>query len=65
MSSSSPNSLHSLTASQALQLLRSDTITAEEYARSLLERVQERDGTIKAWAFLGECTRWEIPFDKV
>jgi len=45
--------LYVLTASQALDLLKSNTITVEEYAHSLLDRVKERDGLIKAWAFLG------------
>jgi Asp-tRNA(Asn)/Glu-tRNA(Gln) amidotransferase A subunit family amidase len=40
------------TASQALDQLKNNVITVEEYARSLLDRVKERDGIIKAWAYL-------------
>ena len=48
-----PNRLYLLTASQALDLLKNNTITVEEYARSLLSRIKERDGIVKAWAYLG------------
>ncbi|KAH6853276.1 amidase signature domain-containing protein [Chaetomium sp. MPI-CAGE-AT-0009] len=40
------------TASQALDQLKNNVITVEEYARSLLDRVKERDDIIKAWAYL-------------
>ena len=40
--------LYLLTASQALDLLKNNTITAEDYARSLLSRIKERDGIVKA-----------------
>ncbi|CAI6337964.1 unnamed protein product [Periconia digitata] len=51
-STMSQQPLHTLTATQALNLLRNDTITVEEYARALLRRINERDDVVKAWAFL-------------
>lgn len=45
--------LFELTATEALQLLSNGTITVEEYARSLLGRIEERGDTVKAWAYLG------------
>ena len=42
-----------LTATQVLDLLKNNTITVEEYARSLLGRVKERDSIVRAWAYLG------------
>ncbi|KEZ42790.1 Biuret amidohydrolase [Scedosporium apiospermum] len=42
----------SLTAAQALGLLKDNTITVEEYALSLLDRIKERDSIVKAWAYL-------------
>ncbi|KAK4247278.1 amidase [Corynascus novoguineensis] len=47
-----PNPLYILTASQALDLLKNNTITVEEYARSLLCRIRERDDIVNAWAYL-------------
>ncbi|KAK5701677.1 hypothetical protein LTR97_004495 [Elasticomyces elasticus] len=44
--------LYSLTATQAVALFKSDSITVEEYARALLDRVRERDDIVKAWAYL-------------
>ncbi|KIK58244.1 hypothetical protein GYMLUDRAFT_45463 [Collybiopsis luxurians FD-317 M1] len=46
------HSLHRLTASKALQLIRTDQITVEEYARSLLKHVESRDSQVQAWACL-------------
>ncbi|KAG5750130.1 hypothetical protein H9Q70_007217 [Fusarium xylarioides] len=40
------------TATQALEYLKNDTISVEAYAQSLLDRIEERDRTIKAWAYL-------------
>lgn len=45
---------YALTATEALQLLSNGNITVEEYARSLLGRIKERDDTVKAWTYLGE-----------
>jgi len=44
--------LYRLTACQVRDLLTSSSITVEQFARSLLSRIMERDGTIKAWAYL-------------
>lgn len=46
-------SLHTLTASQVLELYRNDTITVEDYAQALLARVKARDGIVGAWTYLG------------
>ncbi|KAJ3537814.1 hypothetical protein NM208_g6163 [Fusarium decemcellulare] len=43
---------YKLTATQVLELLKNRTITGETYARSLLDRIKENDGTVKAWAYL-------------
>ncbi|KAK4188447.1 amidase [Podospora australis] len=47
-----PGPLYLLTAGQALELLQNNAITVEKYARSLLQRINERDGTVKAWVHL-------------
>lgn len=44
--------LHRLTATEILAKLSADSLTVEEYATSLLERVRERDQVVGAWAFL-------------
>lgn len=41
-----------LTAVQAAKQIRSNNLTVEDYARSILSRIEERDGTVKAWAYL-------------
>jgi Asp-tRNA(Asn)/Glu-tRNA(Gln) amidotransferase A subunit family amidase len=41
-----------LTATQALALIRSNELTVEAYARSLLSRIESRDEAVKAWAYL-------------
>lgn len=41
-----------LTATEALPLLRSGSLTVEAYARSLLDRIQRRDHAVKAWVYL-------------
>jgi len=41
-----------LTASEAVTLMKNGSLTVEDYAKSLLARVKERDHVIKAWAFL-------------
>lgn len=43
---------YQLTASQALAQIRANTLTVEEYARSLLSRIEARDHIVKAWAYL-------------
>lgn len=46
--------LYLLSATQVLALLRQNTITVEDYARSLLCRIDERDSIVKAWTYLGK-----------
>jgi hypothetical protein len=46
--------LYLLTATRVLALLRQNAFTVEEYARSLLGRIDERDSIVKAWAFIGK-----------
>jgi Asp-tRNA(Asn)/Glu-tRNA(Gln) amidotransferase A subunit family amidase len=41
-----------LTASEAVVLMRNGGLTVEDYAKSLLVRVKERDHVVKAWAYL-------------
>jgi Asp-tRNA(Asn)/Glu-tRNA(Gln) amidotransferase A subunit family amidase len=43
-----------LTASEALGKIQADEMTVQEYAESLLERIQARDEDVKAWAYLDE-----------
>jgi Asp-tRNA(Asn)/Glu-tRNA(Gln) amidotransferase A subunit family amidase len=45
--------LYKLTATHALELINNNTISVEAYAKSLLDRIEERDPTVKAWAYLG------------
>ncbi|KAE9381858.1 amidase family protein [Stipitochalara longipes BDJ] len=40
------------TASEAATLMKNGDLTVEDYAKSLLEHVKERDHVVKAWAFL-------------
>jgi Asp-tRNA(Asn)/Glu-tRNA(Gln) amidotransferase A subunit family amidase len=41
-----------LTASHALALMQKGNLTVEDYAKSLLSRIKERDHVVKAWAYL-------------
>jgi hypothetical protein len=41
-----------LDAGQALSLMQKGDLTVEEYAKSLLSRIKERDHVVKAWAYL-------------
>lgn len=41
-----------LTASQAQTKFKDGSLTVEEYAKSLLDRVSKRDATTHAWAYL-------------
>jgi Asp-tRNA(Asn)/Glu-tRNA(Gln) amidotransferase A subunit family amidase len=45
--------LCSLTATEVLRLIKDGTITVEQYIRVLLDRIDNRDGIVKAWAYLG------------
>ncbi|CAM1510869.1 Fc.00g083820.m01.CDS01 [Cosmosporella sp. VM-42] len=40
------------TASEALAKIQADELTVEDYAKSLLERIKQRDDTVRAWAYL-------------
>lgn len=41
-----------LTATEALALMKKGELTVENYAKSLLSRIAERDHVVKAWAYL-------------
>ena len=41
-----------LTACEALDLIKRGDLSVEDYAKSLLARIKERDHIVKAWAFL-------------
>ena len=41
-----------LTATEALKAFESGDLTVEDYARSLLDRIQERDEVVRAWIYL-------------
>ncbi|KAL5333328.1 amidase signature domain-containing protein [Aspergillus crustosus] len=41
-----------LSATEVLGLFEKNALTVEHYARSLLGRINERDGIVKAWAYL-------------
>jgi Asp-tRNA(Asn)/Glu-tRNA(Gln) amidotransferase A subunit family amidase len=41
-----------LTASQALRLVQRGDLTVEDYMKSLLDRIKERDHLVQAWAYL-------------
>jgi Asp-tRNA(Asn)/Glu-tRNA(Gln) amidotransferase A subunit family amidase len=43
-----------LTAAQASRLMAAGQLTSEQYTRALLERIRERDPTIRAWAWVDE-----------
>ncbi|KXL47304.1 MAG: hypothetical protein FE78DRAFT_128699, partial [Acidomyces sp. 'richmondensis'] len=40
------------TATEAVQAFKSGSLTVEDYARSILERIRQRDQEVKAWAHL-------------
>lgn len=48
--------LYLLTATEVASLLEQDSITVEAYARALLGRIDERDGIVKAWVYLGQLS---------
>ncbi|KAF2685928.1 amidase signature enzyme [Lentithecium fluviatile CBS 122367] len=51
-SSNAHSDLHYSTASEIVPLLKSGVITVEQYVRSLLARIHERDDHVQAWAYL-------------
>ncbi|KAF7892060.1 hypothetical protein EAF00_008362 [Botryotinia globosa] len=56
-----------LSATQILSLLKDNVITVEDYARSLLHRIDQRDDIVKAWAYLDaqQILRQARALDKV
>jgi amidase len=48
----SVQSLNQLSASEAAQRLAAREITAEQLARACLDRIEEREGTVRAWIHL-------------
>ncbi len=44
--------LHSLSASDAVRLIREGVISSEQLVEACLARVRETDGQVQAWAFL-------------
>ncbi|OAL44293.1 amidase signature enzyme [Pyrenochaeta sp. DS3sAY3a] len=46
--------LHRLSATEALKLLKDDRVSVVTYARDILGRISDRDGTVKAWQYLDE-----------
>lgn len=40
------------TATEVVAKFNDGSLTVEEYARSLLQRIEERDEAVKAWAYL-------------
>lgn len=41
-----------LTATEAIAAFQSEQLTVEAYTQSLLDRVEKRDSTVKAWAYI-------------
>lgn len=41
-----------LTASEAIAAISADELSVESYATSLLDHIEQRDATVKAWAHL-------------
>ncbi|TGO75509.1 hypothetical protein BELL_0209g00050 [Botrytis elliptica] len=50
--------LYLLSATQILSLLKDDLITVEDYAHSLLHRIDQRNDIVKAWAYLDMPTEF-------
>jgi Asp-tRNA(Asn)/Glu-tRNA(Gln) amidotransferase A subunit family amidase len=44
--------LYRLTATEVLAKIKDGEINVEDYARSLLKRIDSRDEAVQAWAFL-------------
>lgn len=44
--------LHTLTATEVLAKIKAGESTVEDYARSLLKRIDARDASVQAWAYL-------------
>lgn len=41
-----------LTATEAVAKFKDGSLTVEDYAKSLLSRIEKRDDAVKAWAYL-------------
>jgi hypothetical protein len=52
MAMSVPNKLYSLPATELLALFKNNSVTIKQYAQSLLERTEERNTAVRAWAYL-------------
>lgn len=46
-----PNT-YRFTASEAIAEIKAGTLTVEDYASALLDRIEERDAQVEAWAYL-------------
>jgi Asp-tRNA(Asn)/Glu-tRNA(Gln) amidotransferase A subunit family amidase len=44
--------IYQLTATEVLAKIKGGDITVEDYARSLLKRIESRDEAVQAWAYL-------------
>jgi NCS1 family nucleobase:cation symporter-1 len=44
--------LYRLTATEVLQEIKENRLSVEEYANSLLKRIEVRDAAVQAWAYL-------------
>jgi len=44
--------LYQLTATEVLSKIKNGESTVEDYAKSLLKRIESRDEAVKAWAYL-------------
>ncbi|KAF2425571.1 amidase signature enzyme [Tothia fuscella] len=47
-----PSKLWALTATEVLSPIKEDRFTVEDYAKSLLTRIESRNGLVKAWQYL-------------
>lgn len=43
--------LYALSAVEALKRMKEDTLTAEQYVTSLIERANKRDGVVRGWTY--------------
>jgi Asp-tRNA(Asn)/Glu-tRNA(Gln) amidotransferase A subunit family amidase len=46
------STLYQLTATEVLAKIKYGDVTVEDYARSLLKRIESRDEAVQAWAYL-------------
>lgn len=47
-----PTELTSLSATEVAGMIRAKEVSSEELVRSYIERIEEREGTVRAWQFL-------------